>query len=204
MDTREVTNEQFERFVKATGYVTVAERKPRPEDYPRAPPEKLVAGSVVFSPPDHPVDLDNRFRWWNYVSGANWRHPEGPKSDLKGRMNHPVVHVAYEDALAYCKWARKRLPTEAEFEFASRGGLDRKVYAWGDEFLLEGRHMANTFQGHFPDINTAEDGYQRTAPVASFPANGFRLVSRRLLSDAGGERPSREKSQGTPRQFRSQ
>jgi sulfatase modifying factor 1 len=175
MDKTEVTNEQFARFVKATGYVTVAERKPRAEDYPNAPPEKLVAGSVVFSPPDHPVELDNQFRWWNYISGANWRHPEGPASNISNRMNHPVVHIAYEDALAYSKWAGKRLPTEAEFEFASRGGLDRKRYAWGDEFMPAGMHMANTFQGHFPDINTAEDGYLATAPVGSFPANAYGL-----------------------------
>ena len=175
MDKTEVTNEQFARFVKATGYVTVAERKPRAEDYPRALPENLVAGSVVFSPPDHPVELDNHFRWWSYVSGANWRHPEGPTSDIKSRMNHPVVHIAYEDAVAYCKWAGKRLPTEAEFEFASRGGLDRKRYAWGDEFMPGGKHMANTFQGHFPDTNTGEDGYLATAPVGSFPANGYGL-----------------------------
>jgi formylglycine-generating enzyme required for sulfatase activity len=175
MDTTEVTNEQFARFVKATGYVTVAERKPRPEDYPQAPPDRLVAGSVVFSPPDGPVPLDNHFRWWSYVPGANWRHPEGPRSDIAGRMSHPVVHIAYEDAAAYSDWAGKRLPTEAEFEFASRGGLDRKRYAWGDEFMPAGRHMANTFQGHFPDANTAEDGYRATAPVAAFPANGYGL-----------------------------
>jgi formylglycine-generating enzyme len=175
MDTTEVTNEQFARFVKATGYVTVAERKPRQEDYPQAPPENLVAGSVVFSPPDHPVALDNHLRWWSYVGGANWRHPEGPKSDINTRMNHPVVHIAYEDAVAYCKWAGKRLPTEAEFEFASRGGLDRKRYAWGDDFMPGGKHMANTFQGHFPDTNTGEDGYRATAPVSSFPANGYGL-----------------------------
>ena len=173
MDKTEVTNEQFARFVKATGYITVAERKPRPEDYPRALPEKLVAGSVVFSPPDHPVELDDHFHWWNYVAGANWRHPEGPNSDINARMNHPVVHIAYEDAVAYCNWAGKRLPTEAEFEFASRGGLDRKRYAWGDEFMPGGKHMANTFQGHFPDTNTGEDGYRATAPVGSFPANGY-------------------------------
>jgi formylglycine-generating enzyme required for sulfatase activity len=175
MDTTEVTNEQFTRFAKATGYVTVAERKPRAEDYPQALPERLVAGSVVFSPPDHPVMLDNQLRWWSYVAGANWRHPEGPNSDIKDRMNHPVVHIAYEDAVAYCNWAGKRLPTEAEFEFASRGGLDRKRYAWGDEFMPEGRHMANTFQGHFPDTNSAEDGYIATAPVGSFRANGYGL-----------------------------
>ncbi|HKE25064.1 MAG TPA: formylglycine-generating enzyme family protein [Bryobacteraceae bacterium] len=175
MDQTDVTNEQFARFVKATGYRTVAERKPRPEDYPGAPPEKLVAGSVVFSPPDHPVELDNHYRWWNYVPGANWRHPEGPGSDIKNRMNHPVVHIAYEDALAYCKWTGTRLPTEAEFEFASRGGLDRKRYAWGDALMPGGGHMANTFQGHFPDKNTGEDGYIATSPVGSFPANGYGL-----------------------------
>jgi formylglycine-generating enzyme len=175
MDATEVTNEQFARFVSATGYVTVAERKPRAEDYPNARPENLVAGAVVFSPPGHAVELDNHYQWWNYVAGANWRHPEGPDSDIKGRMTHPVVQIAYEDALAYCKWAGKRLPTEAEFEFASRGGLDRKRYAWGDEFMPGGKHMANTFQGHFPNLNTGEDGYKGTAPVGSFPANAYRL-----------------------------
>jgi sulfatase modifying factor 1 len=175
MDTAEVTNEQFARFVKATGYVTVAERTPRAEDYPQALPEKLVAGSVVFSPPDHPVELDNQLRWWSYIPGANWRHPEGPNSDIKDRMNHPVVHVAYDDAVAYCNWAGKRLPTEAEFEFASRGGLDRKRYAWGDEFMPGGKHMANTFQGHFPNTNSGDDGYEATAPVGSFPANRYGL-----------------------------
>jgi formylglycine-generating enzyme required for sulfatase activity len=175
MDKTEVTNEQFAKFVKATGYVTVAERTPRPEDFPGAPPENLVAGSVVFSPPDHPVRLNDHFQWWSYVDGANWRHPEGPKSGLKGREQYPVVHMAYDDAFAYAKWAGKRLPTEAEFEFAARGGLDRKPYVWGDEFRPNGNFMANTFQGHFPDQSLAEDGYERAAPVGSFPPNGYGL-----------------------------
>jgi len=175
MDKTEVTNEQFEKFVKATGYVTIAERTPRPEDFPGAPPENLVAGSVVFAPPDHPVKLNDHFQWWSYIDGANWRHPEGPKSSLKGRGRYPVVHVAYEDARAYAKWAGKRLPTEAEFEFAQRGGLDRKPYSWGDELNPGGKFMANTFQGHFPDKNTVEDGYATAAPVGSFPPNNYGL-----------------------------
>jgi formylglycine-generating enzyme required for sulfatase activity len=175
MDKTEVTNEQFEKFVQATKYVTVAERTPRAEDFPGALPENLVAGSVVFSPPDHPVKLNNHFQWWSYVKGANWRHPEGPQSGIKDRRKYPVVHIAYEDALAYAKWAGKRLPTEAEFEFAQRGGFDRKPYAWGDELKPGGKFMANTFQGHFPDKNTKEDGYATAAPVASFPPNGYGL-----------------------------
>jgi len=175
MDQTEVTNAQFERFTKDTHYVTIAERTPRVEDYPGAPPENLVAGSVVFSPPDHPVLLNNHYQWWGYVPGANWRHPTGPGSDLTGKEQHPVVHIAYDDALTYCKWAGKRLPTEAEFEHAARGGLAHKVYGWGDEFKPEGTFMANTFQGHFPDRNTGEDGYLSTAPVGSFPANGYGL-----------------------------
>ena len=144
MDKTEVTNEQFEKFVKATGYVTVAERVPTKEEFPTAPPENLVAGSVVFTPPPHAVPLDSHFRWWDYVKGANWRHPTGPGRDLKGKEKHPVVHIAYDDALASCKWAGKRLPTEAEFEFAARGGLDRKTFVWGDEFKPGGKSMANT------------------------------------------------------------
>jgi formylglycine-generating enzyme required for sulfatase activity len=175
MDATTVTNEQFETFVKATGYVTLAERTPKPEDFPGAPPEKLVAGSVVFSPTKGPVPLDNHLRWWNYLKGANWRHPEGPDSDLKGREKHPVLHVAHEDALAYCKWAGKRLPSEAEFEFAARGGLDRNLYAWGQELQPGGKWMANIWQGRFPYENTCEDGYRATAPVGSFPPNAFGL-----------------------------
>lgn len=175
MDTTEVTNKQFARFVEATGYITVAERKPRQEDYPAALAEKLVAGSVVFTPPDHPVELNNHYQWWSYAPGANWRHPEGSDSDIKDRMEHPVVHIAYEDAVAYSNWAGARLPTEAEFEFASRGGLDRKPYVWGDEFRPGGKFMANTFQGHFPETNTGDDGYVATAPAGSFPVNGYGL-----------------------------
>jgi formylglycine-generating enzyme required for sulfatase activity len=175
MDSTEVTNEQFGRFVRATGYVTVAERTPRPEEYPGAPRENLVAGSVVFDPPPLPVPLDDHYRWWSYIVRASWRHPLGPASNLRRREHYPVVHVAYEDALAYARWAGKRLPTEAEFEFAARGGLSGKPYAWGDDLRPGGRWMANTFQGHFPNEDTGDDGWKGIAPVASYPANGYGL-----------------------------
>ncbi len=175
MDRTAVTNEQFEQFVKATGYVTVAERTPNPKDFPGAPPENLVAGSVVFTPPREAVPLDNHFRWWSYVKGANWRHPDGPTSNLEGRARHPVLQVAWEDAVAYAKWAGKRLPTEAEFEFAARGGLEDKKYAWGDELKPNGKWMANIWQGKFPIENTEEDGFRAAAPVGSFPPNGYGL-----------------------------
>ena len=175
MDKTDVTNQQFEAFVKATGYVTVAERKPRAEDYPDAPPENLVAGSIVFSPPDHPVPLNNHFQWWSYVHGANWRHPLGPDSDIKGNENYPVVQIAYEDALAYAKWAGKRLPTEAEWEFAARGGLTGKPYVWGEEFRPNGKWMANTHQGTFPVKDTGEDGHVGITAVAQYPSNGYGL-----------------------------
>jgi sulfatase modifying factor 1 len=175
MDVTTVTNEQFEEFVKATGYVTVAERTPTKEEFPTAPAENLVAGSVVFTPPDHEVPLNNHFQWWSYVKGANWRHPLGPESDLKGKEKYPVVHVAYPDAEAYAKWAGKRLPTEAEFEYAARGGLKGKTYAWGDEFRPNDKWMANTYQGKFPVKDAADDGYPGLAPVGKFPANGYGL-----------------------------
>ena len=175
MDQTEVTNDEFARFVKATGYVTVAERKPDAKDFPGAPPENLVPGAVVFTPPTTAVPLNDHYVWWRYVPGANWLHPNGPDSNLEGKGRHPVVHIAYQDAEAYAKWAGKRLPTEAEFEFAARGGLDRKRFVWGDELKRENKFQANTFQGHFPEKNTGEDGFIGTAPVGTFRPNGFGL-----------------------------
>ena len=169
MDATEVTNEQFAKFVEATGYVTIAERAPRAEDFPGAPPENLVAGAVVFSPPDHPVPLNDHFQWWSYVKGASWRHPEGPGSSLAGLENYPVVQIAYDDAVAYAKWAGKRLPTEAEWEFAARGGLSGKLYPWGDEFMPGGHWMANTHQGHFPDKTRARTAASASGPWRSSP-----------------------------------
>jgi formylglycine-generating enzyme required for sulfatase activity len=175
MDKTDVTNAQFAEFVAATGYVTVAEQTPKAEDFPGAPPENLVAGSTVFTPTPGPVPLNDHFQWWRYEHGANWRRPEGPKSDIKGREQYPVVQVAYPDAVAYAKWAGKRLPTEAEWEFAARGGLSGRMFAWGDEFHPEGKAMANTYQGQFPVKDTGADGFAGIAPVAQFPANGYGL-----------------------------
>lgn len=175
MDETEVTNEQFGEFVKATGYVTVAEQVPRAEDFPGAPAENLVAGAVVFSPPETAVPLNNHLQWWAYVRGANWRHPTGPESDLRGREKYPVVQVSYGDAVAYAKWAGKRLPTEAEGEYGARGGLAGQLYVWGNVFKPKGKWMANIFQGKFPWKDTGEDGYLGLSAVKQFPANGYGL-----------------------------
>jgi formylglycine-generating enzyme len=175
IDPYPVTNEQFRRFVDETGYVTLAERPARAEDYPGALPELLQPCSVVFRKPNHRVDLGNHYNWWTYTPGANWRHPEGPDTVIHHRMQHPVVHVAYEDAAAYARWAGKELPNEAEWEFAARGGLEGATYAWGEEFTPGGKHMANTWQGNFPRENLRTDGFERTSPVGEFPANGYGL-----------------------------
>jgi sulfatase modifying factor 1 len=175
MDVYQVTNAQFRRFVNESSHVTVAERTPRAEDYPGAIPEMLVPGSVVFRQPTRRVDLNNHYNWWAWVPGADWRHPDGPGSTLHGRERHPVLHVAWEDVTAYAAWAGKELPTEAEWEFAARGGLEGREFAWGDEFTPKGKQMANTWQGEFPVENLELDGFGRTAPVGSFPPNGYGL-----------------------------
>ncbi len=178
VDKFQVTNRDFERFVKETGYVTYAERDPDPAMYPGALPEMLVPGSLVFQKAKRRVSLnvpDDWRQWWRYIAGADWRHPLGPKTNIRKLRRHPVVHIAYEDAEAYAKWAGKTLPTEAQWEFAARGGLDGATYIWGEEFAPKGKMMANTWQGEFPWQNLKQDGFEHTSPVGSYPPNGYGL-----------------------------
>lgn len=175
MDEHPVTNAEFLRFVKVTGYRTVAERAPNPDDYPDVDPALLVPGSLVFRRPQQRVSLRHYQNWWAYVPGACWNHPEGAGSTLHGRDCHPVVHIASEDAEAYARWAGKALPTEAEWEFAARGGLEGAAFVWGDEFAPQGRMLANTWQGEFPWQNLRTDGYEGTSPIGTFPCNGYGL-----------------------------
>jgi len=180
MDTTEVTNAQWKKFVAATGFKSFAERVPTADDFPgvdpaKIPPEMMVPGSVVFTPPDGPVPLEYHLQWWSFLPGADWMHPTGPDSNIDGLDDHPVVHVTYDDALAYCEWAGKRLPTEAEWEFASRGGLVQKQFLWGDEKTPEGKRLANIWEGAFPYRNLEIDGYSASSPAGNYPPNPYGL-----------------------------
>ncbi len=175
IDRTEVTNAEFARFVAATGYVTVAEQVPDPRQYPGADPAALRAGSIVFTPPEHSVDLNQPLSWWSYIPAADWKHPAGPGSSIDGRGNFPVVQVCWDDAMAYARWAHKRLPTEAEWEYAARGGINQAPYVWGNDLKPGGQWPANIWQGRFPTQNTGDDGFAATAPVGSFAPNGFGL-----------------------------
>lgn len=183
IDIQEVTNAQFQKFVDETGYITVAEKntdweelkKQLPQGTPKPHDSLLVAGSMVFSPPSHAVPLDDYSQWWKWVNGANWKHPKGPESSIEGIENHPVVHISWNDAMAYCKWANKRLPTEAEWEFAARGGLKNQIYPWGDEHISKSSPKANYWEGNFPYFNAEIDGAYTTSPVKTFPPNGYGL-----------------------------
>lgn len=176
IDQAPVTNRDFKAFVEATGWITQAEIAPRAEDYPGADPSMLTAASLVFTPSEGPVDLRNISNWWRFLPGAHWRAPYGPGSSIEGLDDHPVVHVAWSDVVAYAAWAGADLPTEAEWELAARGGLEDAEFAWGDEFAPGGQQMANTWQGEFPYQNTVEDGWIRTSPVGCYPPNGYSLV----------------------------
>ncbi|HQU99813.1 MAG: formylglycine-generating enzyme family protein [Bacteroidia bacterium] len=183
MDATEVTNAQFDAFIKATGYITTAEVKPLWEDLKKQLPPNtpkphdslLVAASLVFKPSNQPVDLNYFSQWWQWLAGANWKHPQGPNSNIKDKENYPVVHISWDDAVAYCKWAGKRLPTEAEWEYASRGGLVNNIYSWGNEHVDAGKPKCNSWQGKFPYRNDLSDNYYGAAPVKSYTANGYGL-----------------------------
>jgi sulfatase modifying factor 1 len=205
IDRTPVSNRQFKAFVNATGYVTFAEKLPDPKDYPGALPHMLYAGSLVFTPPAHAVDLRDWSQWWQFMKGANWRRPYGRKSNIAALDDHPVVHVSFADVQAYAQWAGKDLPTEAEWEFAARGRLDGAEFAWGDEFTPGGRHMANTWQGRFPAENLNEDGFARTSPVAAFPVNGYGvhdMIGNVWEWTTDGIRPSTQPTRPRPAAFR--
>jgi len=201
IDETPVTNRAFARFVEATGHVTLAEIAPDPKDYPGMAPDMAQPGSLVFTKTAGPVPLSEFHHWWSFTFGADWRHPLGPRSDIDSLdlWDHPVVHIAWSDAAAYAAWAGKELPTEAEHEYAARGGLEGSEFAWGDELAPEGRMMANYWQGLFPFSNTREDGWERTSPVGSFPANGHGLYDMignvwEWTADWWSERPASPKS----------